>query len=112
MPMGLCVRQAVTASHHSPCASPTLVVTQEVSKLCYCPCSFRETKGGDFGVVHPAPLMKGLLSEDAACEDLASVLNMVRRASLVWSSSTAQRQPARGPIVMRLDVGLRAQHVM
>ena len=28
-------------------------------------------------MVHPAPLMKGLLSEEAACEDLASVLNMV-----------------------------------
>ena len=39
---------------------------------------FRETKGGDFGLVHPAPLMKGLLTEEAACEDLASVLNMVR----------------------------------
>lgn len=32
-------------------------------------------------MVHPAPLMKGLLSEDTACEDLASVLNMV---SLFW----------------------------
>lgn len=41
------------------------------------PRRFRETKGGDFGVVHPAPLMKGLLSEDTACEDLASVFNMV-----------------------------------
>ena len=38
---------------------------------------FRETKGGSFGLVHPAPLMKDLFSEEQACEDLASVLNMV-----------------------------------
>ncbi|PRW51030.1 Dihydrolipoyllysine-residue acetyltransferase component of pyruvate dehydrogenase complex [Chlorella sorokiniana] len=51
---------------------------------------FRETKGGDFGVVHPAPLMKGLLSEDTACEDLASVLNMVpeRQLLCVWTQDS------------------------
>ncbi|EFN56525.1 hypothetical protein CHLNCDRAFT_144148 [Chlorella variabilis] len=51
---------------------------------------FRETKGGDFGMVHPAPLMKGLFTEEAACEDFASVLNMVpERASLcVWTQDS------------------------
>ena len=51
---------------------------------------FRDTKGGDFGLVHPAPLMKGLFSEEAACEDLASVLNMVpERGSLcVWTQDS------------------------
>ncbi|KAL4442429.1 hypothetical protein ABPG77_005013 [Micractinium sp. CCAP 211/92] len=51
---------------------------------------FRETKGGSFGLVHPAPLMKGLLTEEAACEDLASVLNMVPERSLlcVWTQDS------------------------
>lgn len=52
------------------------------------PRSFRETKGGDYALVHPAPLMKGLLNEEAACEDLASVLNMVR-APGAWAWARA-----------------------
>ena len=51
---------------------------------------FRDTKGGDFALVHPAPLMRGLLTEEAACEDLASVLHMVpERAGLcVWTQDS------------------------
>ena len=54
-------------------------------------CRFRDTKGGDFGLVHPAPLMKGLFSEEAACEDLASVLHMVpeRGGLCVWTQDSA-----------------------
>lgn len=54
------------------------------------PCSFKHAKGGDFGLVHPAPLMKGLLSEDAACDDLASVLHMVPERSMlcVWTQDS------------------------
>ena len=48
---------------------------------------FLASKGADFGMVHPNPVMRGLFSEEAMCEDLASVYNMVpERSSLcVWT---------------------------
>lgn len=62
-------------------------------------------------MVHPAPLMKGLLSEEAACEDLASVLNMVPERSLlcVWTQdSHAQGKSVLLPYAAASDVDLAA----
>jgi hypothetical protein len=72
-------------------------------------CRFRETKGGDFGVVQPNPVMKGLFSEENMCEDLASVYNMVpERSNLcVWTQDSASQDKALiMPYVATLDLKL------
>ena len=40
---------------------------------------FQASKGGDFGLVHPMPQLKGLFNEESLCEDLASTFAMVGR---------------------------------
>lgn len=68
-------------THLHPSATPSPQPTR----------SFRATKGGDFGFVHPTPgPFKGLLTEEAACEDFASSLNLVPERSLlcVWTQDS------------------------
>lgn len=70
-------------------------------------CRFTETKGGTFGIVHPNPIMKGLFSEEAMCEDLASVFNMVPEHSnlCVWTQdSFHQGKSIILPYVASLDL--------
>jgi len=72
---------------------------------------FVKSKGGDFGMVHPNPVMRGLFSEEAMCEDLASVYNMVpERSSLcVWTpESPSEGKSAIVPYLASLDLDLES----
>ena len=72
---------------------------------------FLQSKGGDFGMVHPNPVMRGLFSEEAMCEDLASVYNMVpERSSLcVWTpDSPSEGKSAIVPYLASLDIDLES----
>jgi hypothetical protein len=67
-----------------------------------------DSRGADFGLLQPAPSLRGLFSEAVMCEDLASVLHMVpERSSLcVWTRDSVERGKALVvPYVASSDLG-------
>lgn len=101
---------SLEVAHHTAHYAAHLLLTYCLPP-CMVFCRFKATKGGAFALTHPSPLMRGLFSEEAMCEDLASVLHLVpERSSLcVWTQdSFSQGKSVIIPYSATIDIDVEA----